>query len=34
VLDQGCPGLRPSAATEALQAPFQVFIEVTLDIID
>ena len=31
VLDQGGPGLRTSAATETLQAPFEVFIEVALD---
>ena len=31
VLDQGGPGLMPPAPTEALQAPFEILIEVALD---
>ena len=31
MLDQGGPGLRLPAATEALQAPFEILIEVALD---
>ena len=31
VLDQGGPGLMPPAATEALQAAFEILIEVALD---
>ena len=31
MLDQGGPGLRLPAATEALQAPFEILVEVALD---
>ena len=31
VFDQGGPGVKPRTATEALQAPFEIFIDVALD---